>query len=169
MSNVKKSKWAAAPKATRRLPVPVRVLISRRRQHKRKGRLPAEVNTCRYSPSRPVHEKLSMVWASGRHMGKGGRYTCSNPSIVGMYVNVRRSCTYTHSPLPLLAHSLTHLPTYVSPFYAMLHCNSTALYSTYTKVRHGYLQKDRVSTEVPFPVSHARPIHTRVHMSAPCP
>lgn len=36
------------------------------------ARLPAEVNTCRYSPSRPVHEKLSMVWASGRHMGKGG-------------------------------------------------------------------------------------------------
>lgn len=73
-SNVKKSKWAAAPNATRRLPVPVRVLISRRRQHKRKGRLPAEVNTSRYrySPSRPVHEKLSMVWASGRHMGKGG-------------------------------------------------------------------------------------------------
>lgn len=133
MSNVKKSKWAAAPNATRRLPVPVRVLISRRRQHKRKGRLPAEVNTCRYSPSRPVHEKLSMVWASGRHMGKGGKvYMFQSFHCRYVCVNVRRSCTYTHSPLPLLAHSLTHLPTPISPLLRhtalQLHCTALHLY-----------------------------------------
>lgn len=117
-------------------------------------------------PSRPREAQYGM----GEWQTHGKRwYTCSNPSIVGMYVNVRRSCTYTHSFTIAAARSLTHSLTHLSPFYAMLHCNSTALYSTYTKVRHGYLQKDRVSTEVPFPVSHARPIHTRVHMSAPCP